>query len=520
MMNYLLKNREWLNEDKNLVMGFLIKQLISFDKLLEIYMSMFAIHILISSVINSLYVRTLFLLKSEHQNSVKINIRIQTLRSWIKYLAPFEPDLSFSNLCSSFCISMYTCTIIYLRNVHYLRPELSSENFSCIQFIGDTEGENGRIRARLINYINDLKMSNRIYVNKTLNQEPKFGKQLQLLHDELQFLKNLRYNISSIWPTNRSDKWKKQARNIATKIALASYFGIYLSLLVWNSYFLNSSRRYRMSRSLNYESSFLSTKLFLDLFIGIFVGADMFSREAALTIVSIADHIKLVSETRESIRNFMLKCAALREMDHHRYLKHRDKLAHWTNKRFSIRMECNKLALEAYIKFRYQIDMMTDMNKILGNIFTAAICFLSSFAVLVLLMMSLIDIKNEEIAIQFILTVNLYGILNLVLILFAFIYTHSYKMFIRSHSICAISLIDHQEDPHQSVGDPRVSLYDRLIISSHTHFLWQKITKDSTGISKKLAILLPGGYQLHYESLIKFNLTSLYIMMFYNSHLK
>lgn len=486
----------------------LINELTSFEGLSEFFMIKFSIKIIVLVIIINLHGRNLKL--SSLSSDEIINAKLDSLASWIRYIAPIEPYFSFSNSIYCYNCIVFTCVMMYMR---FLRRGSCCKSTPFYKFIKDTKAEKESIQKRLDNYIDELSISNKSHASRILKQDPKKREQIRLLYDELGHLDKLRHDKRSIWPSNRTDIWAGEGRNLGCKVATLLYLPIYSIIVICALRLLIVCQSYRISHNINYELSFIAKVMLLEIMMATFVVADWLSIEGSLFIVAIVDQKRLATETNESIRKFMLRCAALRQVDRSGWGKCS---IYWDEKKHSIRAECSRLALEAYIKLRYQIDVMIDLEKIFSLIFGVVIIMVFSFGLLTFFTITYVDIRNEETIFAIIIVSILFGTINFILILFAYFYTYCHKNLKRTSSICAVSLAE----PRDNVIDPNVSLYDRLIISSHVYFLWKKLAEGQREILTKLAVTFPGGYKLNYASTIKFDSLSLYLVTLYNYHFK
>lgn len=425
-----------------------------------LYIIQFWIHVLIAMILQILYT-------SSHDGTY----RKEALKCWLLYISPFHPDghrLSRGYFdCLAQCL--WLSIIEYINKNHLKHKRLHILH----QLENPISGKQAR-DLRIDYYIETLLRSNRYHEFRLIKTHPGNNLDLIKLKEERCFLKRLKHHKHSLVPglSNRPIMKKKFLYISIISLAYTYIIGMLMVLFM-----IKNSKRMRASKGLKYEPSFLSMKLFFDLF---FVVAFYFQR-STLILVSYIVSVIHYREMLRSLKSFISQLTILKV--NYQDQSHQEFVLNFKNCDISSILlkagsDCNRLLLVAYIRLRYIFDSsIMDYFAIAINIIT-----------ITRIPSTIYDyfFYNQGSKSFFVTVVA--GVLsfwNLLLLGIAHGFSHNTSELRRILSMI-IALID----PCKR----RKSL--RTTISSHTKTLWIRMFENETDLVEKFAVHLLNMYRL------------------------
>lgn len=464
---------------------------ITIHDLRAIFYGQVILQLLIVFILECLYLR----LKSMARQTGDLNrignltLANEYIRDWIIYLAPIEPDLSLGN-CLTLCTMILAFHfLIYSRYIG--KKALNKEVNSVVVFLTDKSVGHSKLHERLDFYLDELILSSKNYWLQS-NSHQLFGS--QVIDNDFSILCSMKLDKSSIWPDNRQDggPWLGTINNFFLSNYISYAISVYIPVVYMIIDLYRRTKIYREMNDLDTTLSFFAKKLWIESILINSIYIDWCSMMNNLVMVTFMDNCKLMQANKRAAKRFLYLASIVRQGLHSKDPNVREDA-------LALRHECNKLAIQNYVRLRYSIDAsgMKSANKIVHAVmFTIGFLF-------VLTMCLQIDPKPIE---KPLFLMNLYAMvlgLNSVVLLSATHYIYCSRAFHNMTSSFANCIFCNDENRER----------ENYIVSSHTRMLWYKLIRSDYILSQRFATKAFGILKLDYAGAIKVNLLISYVIM-------
>lgn len=453
----------------------------SFNLYEKIYFFQFTLHLSLVCVLQLVYDIT-----DESLKEFK-----EKLTEWILLLTPFHPKVErmFDKYHDIITTTIHVTAIEYV-----IRTRLARNKLNILYQLSHLEDGNRVRQATIGRYIDNLISSNRLHCQDLLRKAfTKCKPPIELLK-ERRYLMSLKQNAEyKIIDEFEPSKYLPILRRKYLRIFSISF--IYAHGFTILSLFFGLKDISNGHKSIGYknEHNFLADKILIDFYIySVFFwmyGVSIISS----SILSIIYHRNMLESLNIYVSD--LRYTSLRLRTIHNKRPNRMDTIDTSLEEADTRYECNRLALEIYIRLRFLLDS-TVMNFI--SSFVDAVMFIGFTLTFVKVFIRKGPIESIELFLQFF---GELGFWNIFLLILAHHHSYCSKKFDRIISMISISIFSEE----------------CAIVTSHTRLIWLRFIKEKMKFRDCFGVISFNTFVLNYKNLINIGYVCNFALLYFRN---
>lgn len=440
----------------------------------------------------------------------EVNRIVTKILTFLRALSPVESDFTIISIAGAYGLVLLSVYFGYIRKqwTHYEHSNIFIGSYLRHKFATEKI-----ISKRLDHYINILILSNRNHLHRVLANHVRddFRELIKEIDQEHSFLISLKDNKEFIWPEVRKPHMRELWRRRYLTQWILGFVVVYVTMSLAISVAIRDSTIYRKENNIEYGTGFWYEKFFIEVIALPWSISDWIGILYAMITLEMIDNVELIRANKLSIvplTQAIERFAALTEFISSGAYKS-DQMNQYISKS---RYICNCLALEAYVRTRYSLDL-PNLRRISSTIRDAGLGVFSGIMLIFSLRSGLNPIETPV----FILAIVSVSIMiNSLTFVCAMHYTNCIKEFRRLLSSLATSMYSPIK------GSRCLRPFQRSTVTPHTKLLWQRLLKNNEILFDRFAFRILNFWIVDYPILIRLNVTGIYCLAlhFYQNRTK